>query len=79
MDQGYTHVYCQRLVGSRHDSQYFQVHAPNKGPAGGSEPVPVNSETAWAQVGEQMAQAWQTIEKQAQNTIQDGERDKVDP
>jgi superfamily II DNA helicase RecQ len=76
MDQGYTRVYCQRLFGSRHGSQYFQVHGP-----GDDSPnvVPVDGEAAWAQVGEQMARAWEGIEKRAQNTIQDGERDEVNP
>jgi superfamily II DNA helicase RecQ len=76
MDQGYTRVHCQRLFGSRHGSQYFQVHGP-----GDDNPniVPVDSEAAWAQVGEQMAKVWVTIEKRAQNTIQDGERDEVNP
>ncbi|KAH7081997.1 hypothetical protein BKA63DRAFT_540895 [Paraphoma chrysanthemicola] len=76
MEQGYTRVYCQRLFGSRHGSQYFQVHAPSEGPAGGPEPVPVDSDAAWAQVGKQMAKAWENIEERAQNTIQDGARDE---
>jgi RecQ family ATP-dependent DNA helicase len=79
MEQGFTRVYCQRLFGSRHGSQYFQVHAPSEGPAGGPEPVPINREAAWAQVGKQMAKAWENIEKRAQNTIQDGEIDEVNP
>jgi RecQ family ATP-dependent DNA helicase len=79
MEQGYTRVYCQRLFSSRHGSQYFQVHAPNEGPVGGPEPVPVDSEAAWAQVGEQMAKAWENIETRAQSTIQEGERDEVNP
>jgi hypothetical protein len=79
MEQGYTRVYCQRLFSSRHSSQYFQVHAPNEGPVGGLEPVPVDSEAAWAQVGKQMAKAWENIETRAQSTIQEGERDEVNP
>ena len=55
------------------------MHAPNEGLVGGPEPVPVNSEAAWAQVGEHMAKAWENIEKRAQNTIQEGEQDKVNP
>jgi hypothetical protein len=76
MDQGYTRVHCQRLFGSRHGSQYFQVHG-----SGDDNPnvVPVDGEAAWAQVGEQIARAWEGIEKRAQNTIQDGERDEVSP
>jgi hypothetical protein len=27
--EGYTRVHCQRLFGSRHGSQYFQVHQPD--------------------------------------------------
>ncbi|KAG9382320.1 DUF3505 multi-domain protein [Pyrenophora tritici-repentis] len=34
---------------------------------------------AWARVGEQMAKAWADIEKRAQTTIQEGERDEVNP
>jgi hypothetical protein len=76
IDQGYTRVYCQRLFGSRHGSQYFQVHGP-----GDDSPnvVPGNGEAAWARVGKQMARAWESIERRAQNTIQDGERDEVNP
>jgi hypothetical protein len=76
MDQGYTRVHCQRLFGSRHGSQYFQVHG-----SGDDNPnvVPVDGEAAWAQVGEQIARAWEGIKKRAQNTIQDGERDEVSP
>jgi RecQ family ATP-dependent DNA helicase len=44
----------------------------------GPDVVP-NGDAAWAQVGEQMAKAWENIEKRAQNTIQDGERDEVNP
>ncbi|KAL1641350.1 hypothetical protein SLS61_010138 [Didymella pomorum] len=41
--------------------------------------VPVNGNAAWAQVGEQMAKAWANVETRAQNTIQEGERDEVNP
>jgi hypothetical protein len=69
-------VHCQRLLVQGQGSQYFQVHEP-----GDDSPnvVPVNGEAAWAQVGEQMARVWETVEKRAQNTIQDGERDEVNP
>jgi hypothetical protein len=53
MDQGYTRVCCQSS--SRYGSQYFQVHVPTEGPGGDPEPVPVDGEAAWAQVGEQMS------------------------
>ena len=76
MEQGYTRVYCQRLFGSRQGSQYFQVHQPGDG---GPEAVPIDGDAAWAQVGEQMAKAWASVETRAQNTIQEGETDEVNP
>jgi hypothetical protein len=30
-------------------------------------------------MGEQMAKVWESIDKQAKNIIQDGERDEVNP
>jgi hypothetical protein len=33
IEQGCTRVHCQRLFGSRHGSQYFQVHQPDALPA----------------------------------------------
>jgi hypothetical protein len=64
------------LFGSRHESQYFQVHGPSDN---SPNVVPVDGEAAWAQVGEQIARAWEGIKKQAQNTIQNGKRDEVNP
>ncbi|KAG9382290.1 Dimer-Tnp-hAT domain containing protein [Pyrenophora tritici-repentis] len=60
----------------RHGSQYFQVQPPDED---GPDVVPVDGAAAWAQVGEQMAKAWQDIERRAQTTIQEGERDEVNP
>ena len=39
----------------------------------------VGGEAAWARVGAEMAKAWERVEKQAVSTIQDGERDEVNP
>jgi hypothetical protein len=41
--------------------------------------VPVNGDAAWARVGAEMAKAWERVEKQAQSTIQEGERNEVNP
>jgi hypothetical protein len=76
ISKGCKTVHCQRLLVQGQGSQYFQVHRPDSDSPNG---VPVNSEAAWARVGEQMAKAWETVEKRAQNTIQDGERDEVNP
>ncbi|KAK1911247.1 hypothetical protein P3342_011849 [Pyrenophora teres f. teres] len=78
MDKGYRLVHCQRLFSSRHGSQYFEVQAPSQD-GEGPEIVPVDGAAAWARVGEQMAKAWTDIEKRAQTTIQEGERDEVNP
>ena len=51
MDQGYTRVHCQRLFGSRHGSQYFEVQPPSQ-EGEGPDTVPVDSDAAWARVGE---------------------------
>ncbi|KAG9378482.1 DUF3505 multi-domain protein [Pyrenophora tritici-repentis] len=48
-------------------------------PSGGTSFVVHLLDTAWARVGEQMAKAWADIEKRAQTTIQEGERDEVNP
>jgi RecQ family ATP-dependent DNA helicase len=45
----------------------------------GPDVVPVDGDAAWTRVGEQMAKAWASIETRAQNTIQEGERDEVNP
>jgi hypothetical protein len=68
-------VHCQRLLVQGYGSRYFQVLQPDEGP----EVVPVNGDAAWAQVGEQMAKAWANVETLAQNTIQAGEKDEVNP
>lgn len=60
LDQGYTRVYCQRLFGSCHGLQYFQVHGPSHDTP---NVVPVDGEAAWAQVGKQIARAWESIKK----------------
>jgi hypothetical protein len=41
--------------------------------------MPVDSDAAWARVGEAMAKAWERVEKRAISTIQAGERDEVNP
>jgi uncharacterized C2H2 Zn-finger protein len=74
--EGCRAVHCQRLFVQGQGSQYFEVQRPVEG---GPGIVPDNGEAAWAQVGEQMAQAWENVKKRAQNTIQDGERDEVNP
>ncbi|KAJ4398868.1 hypothetical protein N0V91_009870 [Didymella pomorum] len=69
-------VHCQRLMVQGQGSQYFEVHQPGDD---GPEPVPIDGDAAWAQVGEQMAKAWASVETRAQNTIQAGETDEVNP
>ncbi|RYO26416.1 hypothetical protein AA0113_g12493 [Alternaria arborescens] len=76
LEDGCERVYCQRLFGSRHGSQYFEVrHTPDSGP----QPVPTEGEAAWARVGEEMAKTWANVENRARTTIQDGEKDEAAP
>jgi hypothetical protein len=74
--KGYTTVHCQRLLVQGQGSRYFQVQQPDDE---GLEVVPIDSDAAWAQVGEQMAKAWANVKTLAQNTIQAGEKDEVNP
>jgi hypothetical protein len=41
--------------------------------------VPVDGNAAWAQVGAEMAKAWERAEKHAESTFQAGEREEVNP
>jgi hypothetical protein len=76
VDEGCRRVHCQRLLAQGPGSQYFEVQPPND-----DDPaiVPVDSEAAWARVGEAMAKAWERVEKQAISTIQAGEHNEVNP
>lgn len=69
-------VHCQRLLAQGHGKQYFEVYQPGDS---GPDVVPVDGNTAWAQVGEKMAKAWANVETRAQSTIQAGERDEANP
>jgi hypothetical protein len=71
-------VYCQRLFVQGQGSQYFEVQLPSQDQEGPSI-VSVDSSAAWACVGEQMAKAWEKVEKQVNKTIQDSKHDEVNP
>jgi hypothetical protein len=74
IENGCKAVHCQRLFVQGQGSQYFEVQQLR---ASGPDTIPADGEAAWAQVGEQMARAWEAIEKRAKDTIRDGERDEV--
>jgi hypothetical protein len=74
--QGYRRVFCQRLFGSRHGSQYFEVQPSNDNDSG---VVFINGHSVWARVGKAMAKAWKRVKKQAISTIQAGEHNKISP
>jgi hypothetical protein len=78
IEKAYQLVHCQRLFGSRHGSQYFEVQPPSQNQERPST-VPTDGSAAWARVGEQMAKAWENVEKRANKTIQEGEMDEVNP
>jgi hypothetical protein len=79
VQEGCKQVHCQRFFSSRHGSQFFETNPPVKGQQDAPRVIPVNGEAAWARVGDQMAKVWENIKKRAQNTIQDGQRDEVNP
>ena len=76
LQRSYRRVYCQRLFGSRHGSQYFEVRNV---PKTSQLPVPTEDDAAWAQVGLEMAKVWREVESRAIDTIQDGEKDEASP
>ncbi len=76
ISKGCETIHCQRLLVQGQGSQYFQVHQPDDD---GPDVVPIDGDTAWAQVGKEMAKAWANVKTRAQNTIQEGERDEVNP
>jgi uncharacterized C2H2 Zn-finger protein len=75
ISKGCKRIHCQRLLVQGPGSQYFEVHQPDDS----SPDVVPDGDAAWAQVGEQMAKAWASVETRAQNTIQAGETDEVNP
>ncbi|KAG9382309.1 DUF3505 domain containing protein [Pyrenophora tritici-repentis] len=66
----------ERLFSSRHGSQYFEVQAPSQD-GEGPEIVPVDGSSMGARASRWPRRA--DIEKRAQTTIQEGERDEVNP
>lgn len=76
LEGSYKRVYCQRLFGSRHGSQYFEVRNV---PEAVQQPVPVEGDAAWTRVGIEMAKAWANVQNLAMTTIQDGEKDEASP
>jgi hypothetical protein len=78
IEKAYQLVHCQRLFGSRLGSQYFEVQPPSQDQERPST-APTDGSAAWARVGEQMAKAWENVEKRANKTIQEGEMDEVNP
>src|SRR6185369_1205307 len=70
-EEGCKRVHCQRFFSSRHGSQYFEVQQSGEGQENGPQPVPVDGEAAWAEVGKEMAKAWAHIQKRAETTIQE--------
>lgn len=79
VEEGCRRVHCQRLFVQGHGSQYFEVRPAIEGQEAGPAPVPVDSEAAWARVGQAMAEAWDHVKQRETATIEDGEKDEVNP
>ena len=72
-------VQCQQLFTSRHGSQYFEVRQPEEGQADKARSTVVDSEALWAQLRGKVTSKWAEVERKARTTIQEGERDEVNP
>src|SRR4051812_34506091 len=74
VEESYKAVHCQRLFVQGRGSQYFEVRQPD-GPA----PIPIDGDALWAQLRNKVTKKWEEIEKKARTTIQEGEKDEVNP
>ena len=70
-NQGWRRVHCQRFFVQGPGLQYFKVHQSE------STAEPVDHETAWARISQNMEKAWANVQKQAKTTIQDSAQDEV--
>ena len=77
LEGSYKRVQCQRLFGSRHGSQYFEVRKVPEPIQ--QQPEPTEGDAAWTRVGIEMDKAWAEVKSQAMLTIQDGEKDEASP
>ena len=72
-------VHCQRFFSSRHGSQYFEVRQSVESQTGGPQPISTDGEALWAELRKRITTKWAEVEKKARTTIQEGERDEVNP
>lgn len=72
-------VQCQQLFTSQHGLQYFEVRQPEDSQADEVRLTAADGEALWAQLRGKVASKWAEVEKKARTTIQEGERDEVNP
>ncbi|TKA55481.1 hypothetical protein B0A49_13343, partial [Cryomyces minteri] len=72
-------VHCQRLFVQGRGSQYFEVRQPVRKDRGGPQAVPTDGDALWADLRNRIITQWADVEKKARTTIEEGERDEVNP
>ena len=72
-------VQCQRFFISHHGSQYFEVRPPVEGQPDAQEPIPTDDDALWMQLCNKVTRKWAEVEKKVQITIQEGEKNEVNP
>jgi hypothetical protein len=45
----------------------------------GPAPIPIDGDALWTQLRNKVTKKWEEIEKKARTTIQEGEKDEVNP
>ncbi|KAK4983003.1 hypothetical protein LTR50_007471 [Elasticomyces elasticus] len=72
-------VRCHRLFVQGRRSQYFEVRQPMRTDTGEPQAIPTDGDALWADLRNKITTQWADIEKKVRTTIQEGERDKVNP
>jgi len=79
MQEAAKRVQCQQFFSSRQRSQYFEMRQPEGRQAGEAQSTAIDGEALWAQIRDKVTSKWAEVEKKAWTTIQEGEKDEVNP
>ncbi len=75
--EGAKRVHCQRFFPSRGGSQYFEVRQPEQ--AWEDQARAVEGQALWNQIRSRAEKCWAEMEKKSLETVQEGEKDEVNP
>ncbi|KAK5011506.1 hypothetical protein LTR28_001223, partial [Elasticomyces elasticus] len=79
MQEATKRVQCQRFFSSRHGSQYFEVRQLEEARAGEVHSTAADGEALWARLRGKATSRWTEVEKKARTTIEEGEKDEINP